>query len=190
MKIHSIGIDLGKTTFRLVALGERSKVIIQKRLSRKQLLAFTRGLQSPNGLTTEHESHRPSGRAGVLYATRRLILCVISFSARSQSSKSWPCSRPRCSYSSYARQRISSSRPAVGFVFHPRRKPDFAFVLAMGEHLLVKPVLQHLEARWRGHAGFTGELFGSRWAGIHIENLPKDCGAHYQKRVQLRHWQN
>ncbi len=37
MKIHSIGIDLGKTTFHLVALGEHSKVTIRKKLSRKQL---------------------------------------------------------------------------------------------------------------------------------------------------------
>jgi transposase len=45
MKIHSIGIDLGKTTFHLVALGERGKVIVRKKLSRKQLLAFTANLQ-------------------------------------------------------------------------------------------------------------------------------------------------
>src|SRR5512135_2017533 len=45
MKIQSIGIDLGKTTFHLVALGERSKVIIRKKLSRRQLLAFTANLE-------------------------------------------------------------------------------------------------------------------------------------------------
>src|SRR5512142_3319130 len=44
MKIHSIGIDLGKTTFHLVALGEHSKVIIRKKLSRKQLLTLTANL--------------------------------------------------------------------------------------------------------------------------------------------------
>ncbi len=31
MKIHTIGIDLGKTTFHLVALGERGKIIIRKK---------------------------------------------------------------------------------------------------------------------------------------------------------------
>src|SRR5512142_27124 len=45
MNIQSIGIDLGKTTFHLVALGERSKVIIRKKLSRKQLLVFTANLE-------------------------------------------------------------------------------------------------------------------------------------------------
>jgi transposase len=30
MRIASIGIDLGKTTFHLVALGERNKVLIRK----------------------------------------------------------------------------------------------------------------------------------------------------------------
>ena len=45
MKIRSIGIDLGKTTFHLVALGERGKTVIKKKLSRKQLLTFTANLQ-------------------------------------------------------------------------------------------------------------------------------------------------
>ena len=31
MKIASIGIDLGKTTFHLVALGERTKVLVRKK---------------------------------------------------------------------------------------------------------------------------------------------------------------
>ena len=44
MDITSIGIDLGKTTFHLVALGEQSKVLARKKLSRKQLLAFTANL--------------------------------------------------------------------------------------------------------------------------------------------------
>ncbi len=30
MQIHSIGIDLGKTTFHLVALGEAGKVLVKK----------------------------------------------------------------------------------------------------------------------------------------------------------------
>jgi hypothetical protein len=38
MHIASIGIDLGKTTFHLVALGERNKVLIHKKSSRAQLL--------------------------------------------------------------------------------------------------------------------------------------------------------
>jgi len=44
MHITSIGIDLGKTTFHLVALGERGKVLVRKKLSRKQLLAYTANL--------------------------------------------------------------------------------------------------------------------------------------------------
>ncbi|MBZ5646610.1 MAG: IS110 family transposase [Acidobacteriia bacterium] len=45
MKIRSIGIDLGKTTFHLVALGERGKAIIKKKFSRQQLLSFTANLE-------------------------------------------------------------------------------------------------------------------------------------------------
>jgi transposase len=44
MHIASIGIDLGKTTFHLVALDEYSKVVIRKQFSRKQLLAYTANL--------------------------------------------------------------------------------------------------------------------------------------------------
>jgi transposase len=46
MHIASIGIDLGKTTFHLVALGEQGKVVVRKKFSRKQLLAYTANLQS------------------------------------------------------------------------------------------------------------------------------------------------
>src|SRR5262244_446373 len=41
MHIASIGIDLGKTTFHLIALGERNKILLRKRFSRSQLLAYT-----------------------------------------------------------------------------------------------------------------------------------------------------
>ena len=41
MHIASIGIDLGKTTFHLVALGERNKVLARKKFSRAQLLVYT-----------------------------------------------------------------------------------------------------------------------------------------------------
>lgn len=41
MDIHTIGIDLGKTTFHLVALNEKGEVVARKKFSRKQLLHFT-----------------------------------------------------------------------------------------------------------------------------------------------------
>jgi transposase len=46
MHITSVGIDLGKTTFHLVALDEHGKVVDRKKYSRKQLLAYTANLQS------------------------------------------------------------------------------------------------------------------------------------------------
>jgi len=39
MQIRSIGIDLGKTTFHLIALGNRAQVVLRKKFSRSQLLA-------------------------------------------------------------------------------------------------------------------------------------------------------
>jgi transposase len=44
MHIASIGSDLGKTTFHLVALGERNKNLLRKKFSRSQLLAYTANL--------------------------------------------------------------------------------------------------------------------------------------------------
>jgi hypothetical protein len=41
MQIHSVGIDLGKTTFHLVALGAAGKVIVRRKFNRKQLLVYT-----------------------------------------------------------------------------------------------------------------------------------------------------
>ncbi len=46
MEFASIGIDLGKNTFHLVALNRHGKVVIRKKLSRKQLLAYAANLPS------------------------------------------------------------------------------------------------------------------------------------------------
>ena len=46
MEIRSVGIDLGKTSFHLVALGERGKVLLKKKFTQKQLIAFTANLQT------------------------------------------------------------------------------------------------------------------------------------------------
>jgi transposase len=46
MHIASIGIDLGKTTFHLVGVGEHGKVVVRKKFTRKQLLAYTANLQN------------------------------------------------------------------------------------------------------------------------------------------------
>jgi transposase len=45
MEIHSIGIDLGKTLFHLVAMDACGKVVVRKRCSRAQLLVFTANLR-------------------------------------------------------------------------------------------------------------------------------------------------
>jgi transposase len=45
MKLHVLGIDLGKMVFHLVGLDSTGRVVIRKRSSRTQLLAFTANLQ-------------------------------------------------------------------------------------------------------------------------------------------------
>ena len=44
MKITTVGIDLSKTTFHVVGLDEKGTVVVRKKLSRKQLLIYTRQL--------------------------------------------------------------------------------------------------------------------------------------------------
>jgi transposase len=44
MHFASVGIDLGKTTFHLVALGERNKILLRRKFSRSQLLAYPANL--------------------------------------------------------------------------------------------------------------------------------------------------
>jgi transposase len=46
MQIRSVGIDLGKTTFHLVALGDNGKVLLKKKFSQKQLSVFAANMQS------------------------------------------------------------------------------------------------------------------------------------------------
>jgi len=46
MEIRSVGIDLGKTSFHLVALGDKGKVLLKKKFTQKQLITFTANLQS------------------------------------------------------------------------------------------------------------------------------------------------
>src|SRR3981189_2040203 len=46
MQILSGGIDLGKTTFHLVALSAAGKVLLRKKFTQKQLLTFTANLQT------------------------------------------------------------------------------------------------------------------------------------------------
>src|SRR6516165_8898996 len=41
MQVNSVGIDLGKTTFHLVVLGEASKVQVRKKFNQRQLLTYT-----------------------------------------------------------------------------------------------------------------------------------------------------
>ena len=46
MQIVSVGIDLGKTTFHLVALGAAGKVLVRKKFTQRQLLMYTANMQT------------------------------------------------------------------------------------------------------------------------------------------------
>ena len=46
MQTHSVGIDLGKTTFHLVALGAAGKVLVRKKFTQRQLMTYTANMQT------------------------------------------------------------------------------------------------------------------------------------------------
>ena len=46
MQIRSVGIDLGKTTFHLVALDDNGKVLLKRKFTQRQLITFTANLQT------------------------------------------------------------------------------------------------------------------------------------------------
>jgi len=46
MQIHSVGIDLGKTTFHLVALSAAGTVLLEEEFTQKQLITFTANMQT------------------------------------------------------------------------------------------------------------------------------------------------
>jgi hypothetical protein len=45
MTLQALGIDLGKTVFHLVGLDATGRVVVRKKCSLRQLLAFTANLQ-------------------------------------------------------------------------------------------------------------------------------------------------
>jgi transposase len=45
MEIHSVGIDLGKTIFHLLALSSTGKSLLKKKFTQKQLITFTANIQ-------------------------------------------------------------------------------------------------------------------------------------------------
>jgi transposase len=71
-RIKSIGIDLGKTTFHLIALGDRFQVVIRKKFTRSQLLEYTVNLPSSLiGMEAGVGSHfrdEPCANRGMKYA--------------------------------------------------------------------------------------------------------------------------
>jgi len=46
VQTHSVGIDLGKTTFHLVALGAAGKVLVRKKFTQRQLMTYTANMQT------------------------------------------------------------------------------------------------------------------------------------------------
>jgi hypothetical protein len=46
MQIHSVGIDLGKTTFHFVALGDNGKLLLKKKFTQKRLITFIANMQT------------------------------------------------------------------------------------------------------------------------------------------------
>jgi transposase len=63
MQIHSVGIDLGKTTSHLVALSAAGEVLLRKKFTQRQLITFTANLRC-SLICMEAMGSRTDRRAG------------------------------------------------------------------------------------------------------------------------------
>ena len=107
MQIRSVGIDLGKTTFHLVALGTSGKVLVKKKFSQKQLLAFTANMQiSLIGYTYDSTGGNPEDGS-----VRRVTTRVVSSDGTSTGEKTWTYS---IGYNSSANVSTASVTDPVG----------------------------------------------------------------------------
>jgi transposase len=71
MHVTSVGIDLGKTTFHLVALDDHGKVVIKKKFSRRQLLSARHKASSKSrSLQKRQCDEQNSGRGAKRNPTR------------------------------------------------------------------------------------------------------------------------
>jgi hypothetical protein len=95
MQIRSVGIDLGKTIFHLVALGDNGKVLLKKKFTQKQLLTFTANLQTSliDRTSTPPEARRScmgSASAGTATSVRSLSMgLVLSCCDASETESRW-----------------------------------------------------------------------------------------------------
>jgi hypothetical protein len=86
MELHTLGIDLGKTTFHAVGLNKRGEVVMRKKFSRIQLLRFTAnlkvgliGMESCGGAHFFGRSLREQGHEVLMknkLARAALIACI------------------------------------------------------------------------------------------------------------------
>jgi len=77
MKLHVVGIDLGKTVFHLVGMDSTGKVVVRKRCSRRQLLNLFAIPPHHKGILL-HERSRNHGNHSVIFVPAFSIHCEIA----------------------------------------------------------------------------------------------------------------
>jgi hypothetical protein len=94
MHIASIGIDLGKTTFHLVALGDSGKIVVRKKFTRKQAPTL--------GAGSEVKPTAVSASAADSAVTARGVTSATMVSSASDDGNAVPQARHRCALSGAA----------------------------------------------------------------------------------------
>jgi hypothetical protein len=81
MQIHSVGIDLGKTTFHLVALGAAGKVLVRKKFSQQQPAGVHRehadGIDMARSRVADHGSEVVEGSSFSSWVAQAGSRCVL-----------------------------------------------------------------------------------------------------------------
>ncbi len=103
MELHTIGIDLGKTVFHLIALNRSGESVVRKKFLRNQLLRFTANVQVYLMLRADGGQFGSNPKIGVT------------------SEFSWVCDPPIC-------MKIVASRSGYDSTGVGRRRPSLLWI--------------------------------------------------------------
>lgn len=160
MGIHTVGIDIAKTVFHLVAVDEKGSVVVKKKCSRPQLLVYTADLKA--------EVIGMEACSGAHFLTRALI-------AQGHNVKLMPAEYVRPYVKSNKNDFIDAEAIAEAVL-----RPNMRFVPLKTEEQLDLQVLHRVLERWIGRkVALTNQLRGF----LLERGLPIRVGSEYLRKA-------
>jgi len=141
MHIHTVGIDIAKTVFHLVAVDEKGSILLKKKFSRSQLLVYTANLKA--------EVIGMEACSGAHFLTRALV-------AQGHNVKLMPAEYVRPYVKSNKNDFIDAEAIAEAVL-----RPNMRFVPLKTEEQLDLQALHRVRERWIGRkVALTNQLRG------------------------------